>query len=80
MGTNLPEATIKATTQRFVRASMSPIDRKYRMKNISLKYNAISDLRKYVLKDLNQKLVHLYKSSYKMWRYLGIFTPTLPRK
>jgi hypothetical protein len=41
VGKNLAEATVKATTQSFIRANLHPIDRRYRTKNLSLKYNTL---------------------------------------
>ncbi len=42
IGTTLAEATIKATTQRFIQSSIHPIDRPYWTKNTNLKYNVLN--------------------------------------
>ncbi len=42
VGKTLAEATLKVTTQKFIRAPIHPIDRMYRTKNTSLKYNTLN--------------------------------------
>jgi hypothetical protein len=42
IGPNLAEATVKATTQRFIRSAVHPIDKRFRTRNTALKYNALN--------------------------------------
>jgi hypothetical protein len=42
IGEKLAEATVKATTQRFIRSAIHPIDRRFRTGNTTLKYDALN--------------------------------------
>ena len=42
IGPNLAEATVKATTQKFIRSAVHPIDRRFRTRNTALKYNSLN--------------------------------------
>jgi hypothetical protein len=38
----MAEETIQATTQKFIRSALHPIDHRYRTRNIMLKYNSLN--------------------------------------
>jgi hypothetical protein len=42
IGPNLAEAKVKATTQKFKRSAVHPIDRSFHTRNTSLKYNSLN--------------------------------------
>ena len=42
IGPNLAEATVKATTKKFIRSAVHPIDRRFRTRNTALKYNSLN--------------------------------------